>query len=179
MRVVIESPLSAPTPEGYRDNYRYLLWCCRATWLEERNHAIASHMLNPWFMDDRDPDERKAGIENPWVWPAGVMHVFFIDLGISYGMELAAVRCERERLHVLTFKLRDYSPECWRAYCRGDWPPHTPGFAIVGDASGLVLPKGTDVDFEALASGTGVFFVVPKPSRFERFLAWFRRTVVP
>lgn len=128
MKVVIESPLSAPTSDGFRENFRFLLWCCRAMWLEERIHALGSHMLNPWFMDDHVPDERAAGIDNPWVWEPGVAHAFFTDLGTSGGMTQALARCLREDLQLREVKLKTYSPQCWDAFERGEWPPHTPGF---------------------------------------------------
>lgn len=130
MKIVIETPLSAPDAAGFKENFRYLLWCCRATWLEEGYHAIASHMLNPWFMDDHVPAERDAGIANPWAWERGVMHVFFTDRGTSGGMQLAQERCRREILPVLTMLLREYRPDCWKAFERGDWPPHTKGFEL-------------------------------------------------
>jgi hypothetical protein len=134
VRVVIESPLSAPDAKGFQDNYRYLLWCCRATWLEDKNHAIASHLINPWFMDDMNPDERTAGIDNPWAWERGVMHVFFVDRGWSNGMKDARDRCANRMLPILTMLLKDYRPDCWEAFQRGEWPPHTPGFELDGDS---------------------------------------------
>lgn len=130
MRVVIESPLSAPDAKGFQDNYRYLLWCCRATWLVDKNHAIASHMINPWFMVDHDPFERQAGIGNLWVWERGVLHVFFTDLGWSRGMALAREHCAKETLAISTLFLREYHPESWAAFERGEWPPHMPGFVL-------------------------------------------------
>lgn len=56
-RIVIESPLNASTPEGVQRNLRFLLWCCRAVYLKAGIHAIGSHMLDPWFMDDGVPAE--------------------------------------------------------------------------------------------------------------------------
>lgn len=130
--VVIESPLSAPDATGFRDNYRYLLWCCRAIWLEDRGHALASHMLNPWYMDDAVPDERQAGIDNPWVWQRGTLHAFFTDRGWSSGMNKARERLAERAMPMVTVSLADYSPECFAAYERGEWPPHTLGFEIAG-----------------------------------------------
>ncbi len=125
-RIVIESPLSG----DFRENYRYLLWCCRAVWLRDGAHAIGSHMLNPWFMDDTSADERAAGLDNPWVWSADVPHWLFIDRGMSGGMKLARDRCEREHIYTRTWFLEAYEPACWEAFQRGEWPPHTPGFEV-------------------------------------------------
>jgi hypothetical protein len=88
-------------------------------------------MLNPWFMDDTNPDEREAGMSNPWAW-SGSPHWFFEDLGISYGMRLAAARCDREHIDILHRELSEYAPACWEAFQRGEWPPHTPGFVLAG-----------------------------------------------
>lgn len=132
--VVVESPLSAAEAEGFRENFRFLLWCCRAIWVEDRGHAIGSHMLNPWYMDDTDPVEREAGINNPWVWQRGTLHAFFTDRGWSRGMESAHGRCADKHFAMLTVRLEHYSPDCWAAYQRGEWPPHTPGFELIGAA---------------------------------------------
>jgi len=127
-RIVIESPLSG----DFQHNYRYLLWCCRAVWEVDGLHAIASHMINPWFMDDEDQVERNAGIGNPWVWMPDVAHVFFIDLGMSRGMNLALLRC-RNRTAWSTNSLNHFYPDHWTAFQRGEWPPHTRGFEIAGE----------------------------------------------
>lgn len=131
-KIVIESPLAGDTAA---DNFRYLLWCCRAVWEVDDHHAIASHMLNPWFMDDSVPEERQAGIDNEWVWSEYIPHWFFIDLGLSRGMQLASERCSNPpgaspcaMSRVLT--LHTYAPESWAAYKRGEWPPHTAGFEV-------------------------------------------------
>lgn len=126
MRVVIESPLSG----DFVRNFRYLLWCCRAVWLREKAHSIASHMLNPWFMDDTNATEREAGIENPWVWSKDIPHIFFTDLGLSSGMMTAHKVCTANGITPLLETLRDFHPESWEAFSRGDWPPHTPGFEL-------------------------------------------------
>lgn len=126
MRVVIESPLAG----DFRNNYRFALWCARAMWLQEGLHAIGSHMLNPWFMDDTDPEERQAGIDNAWVWETGATHTFFRDLGESRGMRLAQERCSHVGIAYETLLLSEYAPECWAAYERGEWPPHTPAFRL-------------------------------------------------
>lgn len=126
MKVIIESRLAGDT----RNNYRYALWCARAVWLGYGAHAIASHMLNPWFMDDSVSAERQSGIDNPWVWDPDVPHWFFTDLGISKCMILAIERCRRDNVPWEFRSLAEMSPECWSDYQRGLWPPHTEGFVI-------------------------------------------------
>lgn len=129
MRVVIESPLKAATPEGICENLRYLLWCCRAVYLAG-HEPIASHLICPWFMDDSDPKERGDGIEWSWMW-LGDAHLFFVDLGESSGMGKAGSRCRYERIPCHVRRLMDYNPGCWAAFQRGEWPPHTAGFEVV------------------------------------------------
>lgn len=130
MRVVIESPLAGDTVR----NLRFALWCARACWLKEGVHAIASHTLNPWFMDDEIAAERAAGIDNPWVW-CGSPHWFFVDLGISSGMKFAQERCDHDVIRSEIKRLEDYAPECWAAFQRGEFPPHTRGFEIATEVS--------------------------------------------
>jgi hypothetical protein len=125
-RVVIESPLSG----DFRRNYRYLLWCCRAVWEREGAHVLASHMLNPWYMDDTVPVEREAGIANPWAWSTDAVHLSFVDLGVSSGMARARARCMGEGIVHSERSLREYHPAIWAAFERGEWPPHTPGFEV-------------------------------------------------
>lgn len=127
---VIESPLSG----DHVRNFRFLLWCCRALWLVDGIHAVASHMLNPWFMDDTKPDERKAGMNNPWCW-GGEQHFVFTDLGESSGMCAAMDRCDEKTIPYLELSLADYAPDCWAAFQRSEWPPHTPGFEIFEGAT--------------------------------------------
>jgi len=126
MRVVIESPLAG----DFKENYRFLLWCCRAVWLRDGHHAIASHLISPWFMDDTNAEERAAGIDNEWAWSRDVPHWFFMDRGGSRGMKLAMGRCFSEGIAASTVLLQRYCPECFAAYDRGEWPPHTPAFKV-------------------------------------------------
>jgi hypothetical protein len=124
MKIVIESPLAG----DFVDNFRFALWCCRAVWLIDGHHAIASHIINPWFMDDHIPDERAAGINNLWVWEPGVQHWFFIDKGMSRGMTLGQERLSKDQVKTLTLKV--YAPEIFEKYSKGEWPPHTAGFEL-------------------------------------------------
>lgn len=124
-RIVIESPLSG----DFLRNLRFALWCCRATYLAGYAPA-ASHLLCPWFMDDRSPEERADGIDWPWFWQPDIPHWFCTDLGISDGMYRAAERCGLSVSQIRSIELSVYAPSAWAAFERGEWPPHTPGFEV-------------------------------------------------
>lgn len=126
MKIVIESPLAG----DFARNLRFLLWCCRAVWQQDGAHAIASHLICPWFLDDTVATERAAGIA--WEWTAQKCdRWFFDDLGMSPGMVASRARHGGRLLALAT-----YAPDCWRAFVAGDWPPHTPGFELaVKDAA--------------------------------------------
>ncbi len=134
MRVVVESPLAGDV----QTNFRFLLWCLRALWLREKIYGIASHLINPWFMDDSDPEERQAGIDNAWCWDFEDTgpHMRFMDLGESSGMKAAKVRVPCH-----DYRLAEYHPESWAAFQRGEWPPHTKGFELEGPMLGDALYK--------------------------------------
>lgn len=129
MRVVVESPLNADTPEGVSENLRYLLWCCRAVYLAG-HEPIASHLICPWFMNDADPKERQDGINWTWMWQLGDPHWFFRDRGYSGGMNASDSRCLALGIRRPHMRLEQQSEECWAAYLRGAWPPHTKGFEL-------------------------------------------------
>ena len=125
-RLVVESPLAGDTVR----NFRFLLWCLRALWVQDKTYGIASHLINPFFMDDSVPEEREAGINNVWVWSGEAVHVRFMDLGESTGMRLAKQHCDDLSIPCRDVTLAIYAPECWAAFERGEWPPHTKGFEL-------------------------------------------------
>ena len=132
MKIVIESPLAGE----FQENFRYALWCARAVWIRYGHSAIASHLLNPWFMDDTAPRERQAGIDNEWVWDKANPHWFFTDRGTSRGMTFAEERCLRDGIGMRRdVRLIDINVPCWEAWQRGEWPPHTPVFELAGRTS--------------------------------------------
>jgi len=87
-RVVVESPYSAPTPEGIARHVEYARACLRDC-IQRGEAPIASHLLltQPGVLDDADPVQRHAGMMAGWAW---IEHadavVVYIDLGISDGM---------------------------------------------------------------------------------------------
>jgi hypothetical protein len=122
-KVVVESPLKG----DFATNRLYATWCCRH--LHESGFApIASHLLDPWFLDDREEADRAAGISMPWFWLPDAPHFFFVDLGLSSGMVAARLRCTELGIPI--------SEDCrlpallWEAFRRGEQPPHTPGFEV-------------------------------------------------
>lgn len=128
-RIVLESPLAGDVVR----NVRFALFCMRATRLNGLD-PIASHLLGPWFLDDGNASERALGMSSEWVWLPDVPHWFFLDLGTSRGMAAAIERCQDARAPIPheTLCLSAYAPDCWAAFERGEWPPHTAGFELRG-----------------------------------------------
>ena len=119
---VVESPLKG----NFAVNRLYATWCCRH--LHDCGFSpLASHLLAPWFLDDRVEDERQAGIRMPWFWQTDVPHYFFRGLGLSSGMIFAKGRCLE--LGIPTFD-EELPQPYWEAFQRSEQPPHTPGFDI-------------------------------------------------
>lgn len=89
-RVIIESPYAGdvPTNEDYaREAIRHSLMRGEA--------PIASHLLytQPGILDDRNPTERKMGMEAGWSWiGAAWVMAFYVDRGVSHGMRMGLNR---------------------------------------------------------------------------------------
>ena len=96
-RVIIESPFSASDEAGLTRNLRYLRACMRDCF--RRGEApYASHALytQEGVLDDEDPDERLMGIQGGFLWAEGIMkRVFYMDLGMSRGMEYGLVDAKK------------------------------------------------------------------------------------
>lgn len=120
-RIVIESPLKG----DFSTNRLYATWCCRH--MHECGFSpLASHLVAPWFMDDRVEEERVAGMAMPWFWQREVPHYFFVDLGMSGGMVTSEARCLE--LGIPVFTLNHLPPRLLQCFQNGEPPPHTPGF---------------------------------------------------
>jgi len=89
---------------------------------------IASHLIFPSYLDDRVDEERRAGIDMPWVWLPDVPHYFFTDLGVSTGMNLGLERCRE--LGIEVSEGNRLPPRHWQAFLDEGSPPHTPGFEV-------------------------------------------------
>ena len=95
-RVVVESPYSAPTPEGVQTHVEYARACLRDC-IRRGEAPIASHLLltQPGVLDDADPEERETGMRAGWAWiPTATAVVVYTDYGVSSGME-RGVECAR------------------------------------------------------------------------------------
>lgn len=95
--VVVESPYGR-NPDGsiadaatVERNLRYLR-ACLADCLRRGESPIASHGLltQPGVLDDSVPAERERGLAAGWAWHVkAAAVVFYVDLGITEGMERA------------------------------------------------------------------------------------------
>lgn len=87
-KVIIESPLSAPTRDAIEANKVYARRCIVDS-LRRGEAPFASHLLydQQGILDDLLPDQRETGILAGFAWgEAADMVVFYIDFGISAGM---------------------------------------------------------------------------------------------
>jgi hypothetical protein len=99
--VIIESPYASTADHTMDDNIVYLRRCLRHSW-ESDELPFASHAFFPFFLNEHDPDERKAGIEAGfqfWEFQSKSRAVFplvafYCDLGISNGMAAALQRAQ-------------------------------------------------------------------------------------
>jgi hypothetical protein len=106
---VIESPYRSETDWELRRNLAYARALVAHVTLRG-DAPVASHLLITQALDDRDPAQRKRGIE------AGLallrvadVHVFGIDLGISSGMELAIDRSSAEGVQIERLSLPEWA----------------------------------------------------------------------
>lgn len=100
--VIIESPFAGDV----KKNIEYAQKCMHDSLL--RGEApYASHLLytQPNVLDDTNPKERLMGIEAGFAWKhlPGVHTVFYMDLGMSGGMERAIEYC---KAHDMTYEVR-------------------------------------------------------------------------
>jgi hypothetical protein len=86
-RVILESPYAGDIDS----NIKYARECVKHS-LSLGEAPIASHLLytQKGILDDNIPSERKLGIDAGLIWKeVADAHVFYIDLGISKGMQYA------------------------------------------------------------------------------------------
>lgn len=96
--VLIESPLAAPTPEGFARHQRYARAAMRDS-LYRGEAPFASHLLyaQPGLLDDSIFFEREMGIEAGLCWGSKAeLTAVYTDLGISSGMKRGIARAEQE-----------------------------------------------------------------------------------
>lgn len=108
---IIESPYGG---ESFDRNILYLRQCLRDSW-DKGELPFASHGFFPFFLREALPLERKLGIEagyqfwdlrtvtmdthtsihgSPWVLGDYPLVVFYVDFGLSPGMQRALERCQ-------------------------------------------------------------------------------------
>lgn len=93
-RVVLESPYGSPDPLEVEANVAYAKRCMLDC-LARGDAPIASHLLwtQDGLLDDRNPEQRTAGIEAGLSWiPVADAGVFYVDRGASPGMRAAVDR---------------------------------------------------------------------------------------
>lgn len=94
--VVVESPYAGETQEDIEQNLQYLR-CCMHDCIMRGESPYASHGLltQPGVLNDRDPTERKLGIEAGIAWKnAADKTVVYTDLGVTTGMAYGIDRAE-------------------------------------------------------------------------------------
>lgn len=90
--VIVESPYAG---KDLQRNIEYLKRALRDAW-ERGEHPLASHAYYPLFL--KESTERKEGIEAGYaMWPLAERVVFYIDHGMSKGMEAALDRAVHHR----------------------------------------------------------------------------------
>lgn len=90
--VILESPYAGDVQR----NVAYARQCVRHS-LSLGEAPIASHLLytQPGILDDNDSFERQWGIDAGLAWKqVAHAHVFYIDHGISPGMQYAMDQCK-------------------------------------------------------------------------------------
>ena len=101
-RVLIESPFSAPTPQGVEEHIRYARACLKDA-LRRGEAPLASHLLytQDGVLDDTVPEERQWGIEAGLTWYlVAEACVVYTDCGLSKGMAYGIARAKKLGLPV-------------------------------------------------------------------------------
>lgn len=98
--VIIESPYAGATHREFDANLDYLRRCLRDSW-DRGENPFASHNHYPLFLNEAVAKERAAGIEAGYAfWPFAKRIIFYIDRGMSGGMEAAHRKAMAEGLTV-------------------------------------------------------------------------------
>lgn len=110
--VLIESPLAAPTIEGWVRNKKFARACMRDC-LGKGEAPYASHLLyaQEGLLNDDIAEERALGIHAGLVWGKNANKtVVYTDLGISSGMERGIKRA-REEGREIEYRTLGFIPE--------------------------------------------------------------------
>lgn len=101
--VLVESPLSAATPEGMEANKAYARACMRDC-IMRGEAPFASHLMyaQEGLLDDNIPEERALGIHAGLEWGrCAAKTVVYTDRGVSSGMQKGIERALAEGREVL------------------------------------------------------------------------------
>lgn len=99
IKVQVESPFSGDLDR----NLRYARRAMRDS-LDRYEAPYLSHLLYPQVLDDSDPADREYGMACGWVYLLdSELVVFYIDYGMSEGMNRALELCEQLEIPV-TFR---------------------------------------------------------------------------
>jgi len=93
IKVIIESPYA----DGIEQHIEYARECVKDS-LMRGESPIASHLLytQPNILNDESEEEREMGIEAGLAWlSVADKHVFYVDLGVSSGMQIAAEQSKK------------------------------------------------------------------------------------
>lgn len=151
-RVILESPYGSDDDAVVAENVRYARACLRDCVLRG-DSPIASHLLftQPGVLKDRDPEERKLGIEAGLAWgPVAEATVVYTDRGITDGMKQGIERAIEEGRPVEYREL-----EGWEEPTDGDFDPERneapPGLADAVASEG-VWASGGDPSYVYVAA---------------------------
>lgn len=115
-RVIVESPYAADTDEGILMNEIYGELCMHDCLVNHNESPFASHLLytRKFVLRDKVPGERKLGIEAGFYWrDVSEYTVFYIDLGITKGMQLGINDCDEKGKG---YSIRKIPDELWKRF---------------------------------------------------------------
>lgn len=93
--VIIESPFAGDTPLEKMENANYLKRILRDS-LGRGEAPFASHAIYPCCLNDDDPEQRRLGMSCGYDWmTVATKVVFYVDRGVSKGMNAAKVEADR------------------------------------------------------------------------------------
>jgi hypothetical protein len=107
LRVIVESPYKGDILK----NEIYGEFCLHDCIVNHNESPFASHLLytRQHVLRDHIPEERKLGIEAGFYWrEVSEKTVFYVDLGMTEGMELGIADCVKKK-H--PYEIRKLSPE--------------------------------------------------------------------
>ncbi len=97
LRVIVETPFAASTPDQRLLNDGYLNLCLLDS-LNRGEAPFASHGFYPRVLDDEDRSQRALGIAAGLAWATSAdLTAVYTDLGISPGMQAGIEHAERYR----------------------------------------------------------------------------------